>query len=166
MVIKEYDVDNKFNPDEPDDPCAPYNGRYLWLNKKRNGHDIVINIDQRYKSEGTYKYLWPTVTNCNRSVCEIVVLMICDVNAMVAAKKKHGSSNETSTSVAQTKKTCNRCLSNIYQWWYLFCREQRIWVHRNGCFMLTIVHRKNQENVIVMSRFARNFEISGDRKMI
>ena len=81
---------------------------------------------------------------------------------MVAAKKKHGSSNETSTSVAQTKKICNRCLTNIYQCWYLFYGEQRIWVHRNGCFMLTIVHRKNQEHVIVMSRFARNFGGSKD----
>ena len=55
-AIKEY-VDNDFNPDNPDYPCALCNDCYLLLNKKRNGHNVVIKIEQRYKSEDTPKFI-------------------------------------------------------------------------------------------------------------
>ena len=64
------------------------NGCYLLLNKNRNGHDAVIKMDQRYISEGTFKFLRSTGPNCSCSICEVVASIIFDVNSMVATEKK------------------------------------------------------------------------------
>ena len=61
-AIKEY-VNNEFDPDEPDNHCALCNGCYFLLNKKRNVYDAIIKINERYKSEGTPKFLRSTGPN-------------------------------------------------------------------------------------------------------
>ena len=125
--IKEY-VDNEFNPDNPDYPCALCNGCYLLLDKKRNGNDVVIKIDQEYKPDaGISKFLRSPGSNCNWSICEIVnsICSTGNINAQVAKKKKRGRPKDTSVPVAQTKKICNRCLSDIYRGCRHYCRSDR-----------------------------------------
>ena len=43
-------VGAEFNHDDPDYPCGICNGCYLLLDKKRNGDDVQLPVNQTYKS--------------------------------------------------------------------------------------------------------------------
>ena len=106
-------VDAEFNRDDPDYPCGVYNGCYLLLNKKRNGNDVKLPINQTYKS-GKKRLLRLDGLVCHCIICTVARSFGAEVTNI---KKKRGRPNHSKPA---TIKVCSRCYENIYAG----CRHQ------------------------------------------
>ena len=108
--LKTY-ISAEFNHDDPDYPCGICNGCYLLRDKKRNGNDVQLPVNQTYKSG----------KKCLRSDGLICHCIICTVASSFGAKvanskKKCGYPKSESETIPQpaTIKVCSHCYENIY----------------------------------------------------
>ena len=109
-------VDKDYNYDDPEYPTGISNGCYLLLNKKRNGHNIIIPINQTYKSANIPKFLRSVGSSCQCSICNIAH---SNINEIIASKKKRGrpkstNPNKTNPEPGTTVKVCATCFTKIY----------------------------------------------------
>ena len=96
--IKDY-VNANYNVDDPDSPCGLCNGCYLLLNKKCNGADIVLPV-QQFKPDR--KKLLHSAVSCDCSLCNVAK---AEFNALRKLKKKK--------LVDENNKTNNQSLHNM-----------------------------------------------------
>ena len=73
-------VDKYYDKNDPAYPTGLCNGCHLLLNKKRNGHDVIIPINQTYKSSKSMRYSAALIEDIAHS----------DVNRIMASKKRRG----------------------------------------------------------------------------
>ena len=112
--LKEF-IDNGYNYHDPDYPTGICNGCYLLLNKKRNGHDVTIPINQTYKSECRLLFLRSSGPTCDCSICTIAH---SSVHQILSSKKKRGRPKSTNTDettpTVKAIKVCITCFTKLY----------------------------------------------------
>ena len=108
-------VDAQFTGETPDYPNGICTNCQIALNKKTDGHDVKLAINQEYKQ---FRFLRSSAEDCKCRICDIA--KSCGLKQFANSKKKRGRPRTSQQPVPTALKVCSRCFQEIYQG----CRHQ------------------------------------------
>ena len=104
-------VDAQFNDETLDYPTRICTNCHIALNKKNNGQDVKLTINQKYKP---FHFLRSSSVNCKCPICDIA--KASGVNFRFAnSKKKPGRPKTIQNPVKTALKVCSLCFHEIYR---------------------------------------------------
>ena len=92
-----------YDESDPAYPTGLCNGCHLLLNEKRNGYDVIIPINQTYKSSKSIQYSAALIEDIAHS----------DVNRIIASKKRRGRP-PSQAKQEKSNKVCATCFTKLY----------------------------------------------------